>query len=203
MNFTGIKLSTIHKDEKNHKPCKICGKFFFKKGSAKCCSKECSIKNRNLLTKKFFILNKSKIKEYSDNFKKTHNGYMTKYSKKYYEMDKMKYREVRMRYNHKHKEAIKIYNRLWHRQQNYKLRMKVFDLLGHLCVNCGFSDKRALQFDHKLGGGTRIRKSTESNYREYLKNIDKTKKEIQVLCCNCNWIKRYENNELELSRYHA
>jgi len=49
-------------------------------------------------------------------------------------------------------------------------RQKVVDSLGGVCVRCGFSDIRALQIDH-------------------------IKNKYQLLCANCNWIKRYEDKE--------
>ena len=74
------------------------------------------------------------------------------------------------------------------------LRLQVIAHLGGCCVRCGFADWRALQVDHVLGGGLRARR--EGNvywiYSDVLK--DKTGK-YQLLCANCNWIKRYENDE--------
>lgn len=64
-------------------------------------------------------------------------------------------------------------------------------------MRCGFSDVRALQFDHINGGGNqdlRIR-GTSSMYAFYIKNPEITKSTLQVLCANCNWIKRWEKNE--------
>lgn len=84
--------------------------------------------------------------------------------------------------------------------QNYHRRKRdaVIDLLGASCVRCGFSDNRALQIDHIDGGGTRDIKrfnGWQSYYKYILDNAEKAKKEFQVLCSNCNWIKRVENQE--------
>ena len=76
-------------------------------------------------------------------------------------------------------------------------RAKAISALGGECVRCGFKDKRALQIDHINGNGCRERGSTKKsgNYiatRDILNgNIEK----YQLLCANCNWIKRFENNE--------
>lgn len=85
-----------------------------------------------------------------------------------------------------------------HRREYYQklienLKMKVFELLGNKCNNCGFSDKRAFQIDHIHGGGRQQRKgmSTES----FLKYVLKHPEEFQLLCANCNQIKRIENKE--------
>ena len=76
-----------------------------------------------------------------------------------------------------------------------KLRERVFDVLGSFCVHCGFTDVRALQIDHRYGGGNAERKritGVEAFYRRVIKHPE----QYQILCANCNWIKRYENGEL-------
>jgi hypothetical protein len=72
----------------------------------------------------------------------------------------------------------------------------LFDLLGRKCVNCGFDDERALQFDHINGGGTEMRKVNRSlgYYKTILEDPD-IKDHIQILCANCNWIKLMEEKE--------
>lgn len=78
----------------------------------------------------------------------------------------------------------------------YKLHKKCLALLGNKCVKCGFSDIRALQIDHVNGGGKKELKSLRGQWRNLYRMvlIDKTGK-YQCLCANCNWIKRYENEE--------
>jgi len=67
------------------------------------------------------------------------------------------------------------------------------------CVKCGFNDIRALQLDHKNGHGYNDRKifklSGTSLYRFYLSNPELAKQTLQVLCANCNWIKKSGNKE--------
>ena len=69
--------------------------------------------------------------------------------------------------------------------------------LGGACVHCGFSDYRALQIDHVLGGGTQKRKRHNSRtaYHKFVAQNTHAG-EYQLLCSNCNWIKRYENKEV-------
>lgn len=76
-----------------------------------------------------------------------------------------------------------------------KLRERCFELLGHACVRCGFTDKRALQFDHIDGRGHEDRKKHggQGLYRHILKINGNG---FQVLCANCNWIKKVENKEV-------
>lgn len=76
------------------------------------------------------------------------------------------------------------------------------ELLGNKCRKCGFDDKRALQFDHVAGGGTKDRNITGKNggyyrNRSICKSIVKGEGKFQLLCANCNWIKRTENNEVK------
>jgi len=61
----------------------------------------------------------------------------------------------------------------------------------------GCDDLRCLQIDHKHGNGREaalIAGNTYQHYKEMLNDPDKHEK-YQVLCANCNWIKRRENNE--------
>jgi hypothetical protein len=78
-------------------------------------------------------------------------------------------------------------------------RVAIIISLGGKCVTCGYSkDFRALCLDHINGFGFRDRKrfaSVSIYYRHYLDNPEEAKKNLQVLCCNCNIIKMTENNE--------
>ena len=102
-------------------------------------------------------------------------------------------------YRLENKEKLRIYRREWQRNKRYMMKQKLFEILGgKKCVKCGFTDERALQFDHINGGGYSERKSYLSNYTGMIllyyrdPNI---KNKLQVLCANCNWIKRHENKE--------
>ena len=76
------------------------------------------------------------------------------------------------------------------------LKNKILEKLGKKCVKCGFSDWRALQIDHISGGGKKEIKSFKNNHRSYYNSVLKdTTGKYQILCANCNWIKRYENKE--------
>ncbi len=76
------------------------------------------------------------------------------------------------------------------------LRANLIDLLGGKCVRCGFSDRRALQFDHKSGGIGHNR-PTGWAYTKHLMNAA-AEDQLQLLCANCNWIKRHESGGTEL-----
>ena len=84
-------------------------------------------------------------------------------------------------------------------RKHAKLREAVFHILGHTCRICGQFDKRLLQFDHINGGGKKEQRLHRyvNNYLQYLiANPEETKKRIQVLCANCNWLKRYSLPEI-------
>jgi len=76
-----------------------------------------------------------------------------------------------------------------------KKRHEFIQAMGGCCDRCGFSDERALQVDHVNGGGSSehkgLNRSTTSYYKMVLKNTEK----FQLLCANCQWIKRWENDE--------
>lgn len=91
------------------------------------------------------------------------------------------------------KEQMRTYSRKYGKERNKKIRLSLFEYLGSpVCKRCGFSDVRALQIDHINGGGNKERKSKTS----YLpKLIKENPSNYQILCANCNWIKRVENSE--------
>lgn len=75
------------------------------------------------------------------------------------------------------------------------LKEQIFDKFGHKCIQCGFEDKRALQIDHIDGGGNQEHLEIPNTHRFYRKVLDDTDNKYQILCANCNWIKRAERNE--------
>ncbi|HMG18727.1 MAG TPA: hypothetical protein VK573_08385 [Gemmatimonadales bacterium] len=70
----------------------------------------------------------------------------------------------------------------------------MLDALGGKCVKCGFADWRALQVDHVKGGGRQDRGRT-GNRNQWFKIVMAARDKYQLLCANCNWIKRYERGE--------
>ena len=87
------------------------------------------------------------------------------------------------------------------RKAYWELKFKIFSLLENRCTICGFSDWRALQVDHVNGGGNKERKANNNNnntwgfYKRILEEIEAGSKDYQLLCANCNWIKKWEKNE--------
>jgi hypothetical protein len=84
-----------------------------------------------------------------------------------------------------------------HAQEALKAkRAEILALLGNRCVRCGFSDPRALQIDHIHGKGREERYNGGwTYYTNLLAKIKAGSKDYQILCSNCNWIKRSELKE--------
>ena len=76
-----------------------------------------------------------------------------------------------------------------------KLMAAIYEKFNSRCNKCGFSDRRALQIDHVLGDGNRERRELKNRLRFLRMVLTDTESRYQLLCANCNWIKRYENNE--------
>ena len=85
------------------------------------------------------------------------------------------------------------YWRAYNNQRNYGKRQELIRFLGGKCIKCGFSDYRALQIDHLNGGGHKEIRDL-GHYQMY-KRVYAHPEDYQLLCANCNSIKRYENNE--------
>lgn len=86
------------------------------------------------------------------------------------------------------------------RKYGARIRAELKAFLGNKCVKCGYDkDQRALQIDHINGGGSQEVKTmggTVMRMKFYNNNRALARKNLQILCANCNWIKRYENKEI-------
>lgn len=86
----------------------------------------------------------------------------------------------------------------YQREYLRNLRKLVIFTLGNKCIRCGFNDIRALQIDHINGGGSKERKEkgfTKEFHKHVIESFLNNEYKYQLLCANCNWIKRFENNE--------
>jgi len=66
-----------------------------------------------------------------------------------------------------------------------------------ICAECHFSDIRALSLDRINGKHKKTTKLYGDNLYQDLKKKDYPDG-WQVLCMNCQWVKRYENKEITL-----
>jgi hypothetical protein len=87
------------------------------------------------------------------------------------------------------------HNRLHSTHSLEKRRLAFLTAMGGKCIQCGFSDWRALQVDHVHGGGSAERKALKSNSKAFYAKVLANPEAYQLLCANCNWIKKYENKE--------
>lgn len=83
------------------------------------------------------------------------------------------------------------YSELPHQQ---RIRRRLLDAMGGKCVQCEFADWRALQIDHVNGDG-RADPRRYGSRNNYAKVVLADRDKYQLLCANCNWIKRYERGE--------
>ena len=141
------------------------------------------------------------------------------YCRKHYfnQLNKKPYRKQARKaywqtYYEKHRDKILAKNKIWleqnrelhnKRSRDYraKLQDEVFKLLGNKCNNCGFDDPRAFNIDHINGRGRKEKRESEIKSVAYfyfrvreLINLGKNNK-YQLLCANCNQIKRIVNKE--------
>jgi RNase P subunit RPR2 len=98
-------------------------------------------------------------------------------------------REYQLAYRAKNKSAV-----FEHYAQNGEIK----------CARCGFSDTRALSIDHINGKGAQHRKQIGKHhvgsvlFYSWLVRHD-FPEGFQILCMNCQWIKRAENNEANIT----
>lgn len=87
----------------------------------------------------------------------------------------------------------------YHKNKDRKLRKRVLTFLGDKCIKCGITDFRVLQIDHINGNGYQEQKVNNwgghNTHRYYYHILEVKGKGYQLLCANCNWVKRYERKE--------
>ena len=83
------------------------------------------------------------------------------------------------------------------RKNSAKMRLSAINACGGpVCKHCGDVDVRGLVLDHIDGNGKKHRASLAGDKaQEMYKCAIKHPEKFQVLCANCNWIKRSVNGE--------
>lgn len=95
-------------------------------------------------------------------------------------------------------EQYRKYDREWKQKRRVELRDILISRLGGVCVGCGNHNRQILHFDHISGGGCA---ENSGNKRDSLGKYTKLFKDsselikLQLLCPNCNWLKRTSSNE--------
>ena len=115
--------------------------------------------------------------------------HLREYKKSYYHKTNLK--EKMKEYYYKNLEI----NREKRRKNNFKRRLEILSFLGNKCSRCSNEDWRVLQVDHVNGGGSKERRSLGNSASSLKKKVHENPSNYQLLCANCNWIKRYENKE--------
>lgn len=125
--------------------------------------------------------------------------YVREYKRQELKNDPDKVRARASKYYHANKDKLRAQQNKYLKDRVDGLRNEVFNLLGCKCAKCGFEDIRALQIDHINGEGNKDRKSKGNNsikyYMSIIISVQEKKNEFQILCANCNWIKRIEEKE--------
>lgn len=84
-----------------------------------------------------------------------------------------------------------------------KLKLRVIAHLGGQCVECGYNTfGPALQIDHVNGDGAAERKKNASPRRILHAVLEDTASRYQLMCANCNQVKRMEDGEHKGSRVY-
>lgn len=162
-------------------------------------NKEYRLKNIDILKEKSMIYyqnHKEEAKQYKIIYNIINKDEIKEKRKKYYlnNKNKLKEKQKQRRIFEKDKVNISIEN------ANNKKKILAMNILGgSVCMHCGNTDFRVLQFDHINGGGRFEKKKNKGGYmgivRRIVKNPTQAKLTYQVLCANCNTIKVLEEKE--------
>lgn len=98
--------------------------------------------------------------------------------------------------------SILTYGSSWSKIKYRAVRDELIKVLGSACRHCQVSDMRVLCVDHVNGGGHAEIKQLRGirYYQNVLDKIKNNSLEYQLLCHNCNWIKRNERYEERIGK---
>lgn len=129
-------------------------------------------------------------------FKATSREYQRIYDRVHRQRDPIIAKNYRDTFTQKHGDGI---FKKYEQDRRRILKQQLYDMLGMNCNRCGFSDTRALQLDHIKDDGHTDRKRFAGHLamvRYYIEHPDEAKLRLQILCANCNWIKRAANGRV-------
>jgi hypothetical protein len=77
---------------------------------------------------------------------------------------------------------------------------KIFQIFDNRCSKCGFNNISCLTLDHRKGEGRKERKSRFGGYyirfyKYYSEHPEEAKQNLELLCFNCNLVKKHLNGE--------
>lgn len=144
-------------------------------------------------TEKMLVWSKAYKKEYHQRYyqRPEVRKRMNEYSRKYNKTPKAKLTQKRWKQ--------RLSSRVKSSQYVYNLKVQALDILGGpVCSNTkclvsgGCTDVRTLQFDHIYGRDGETRGNFTSLCRWIIDNPIEARAKYQVLCANCNIIKKFE-----------
>ena len=162
--------------------------------------------------KEYYLKNKEKIAEQARAYRLNNKDNIKEYKKEHYLNNKDNIKEYKKEYYLKNKDNINEKNRkngkeyrlknrknLNEKNKIYRLNKKI-EVYNHYCngdvkcQKCGETNIKCLSIDHINGGGRKHRKEICGALTNWL--IKNNYPEgFQILCINCQFIKRIENKE--------
>ena len=108
------------------------------------------------------------------------------------------------RWRERHPDAVKqVYwdnkekMQAYARQRLFEIKTQAMNILGGKCVDCGITDVRVLQVNHKAGGGQKEQLFGGDMYRAIISGERKTD-DLDIRCANHNIIYEYERGKRRL-----
>lgn len=115
-------------------------------------------------------------------------------NRKWIDDNKQKSKDCANRYIEKNRDLISAKNKVARVRLKYET-LSFYSNGDPVCNSCGFDNFHALTIDHINGDGNKHRKEIHSHVYSWIKR-NNYPCGFQVLCMNCQWIKRFENDEL-------
>ena len=133
--------------------------------------------------------------DYTREWRRAHPENVKEHNRRHYLKNKEQILIACTKWRNAHLEQMKSYQQEWWQARGAELRFAVLEKFGAACRACRITDARVLCIDHVHGGG---KKELSSMSRSaYLKKVlADTEGNYQILCHNCNWIKRHEEGEV-------
>ena len=115
------------------------------------------------------------------------------YNRDYYEKNKDKIRKRKRETMRRLRAERPEHYAAQSRAAKQRLREQLFEIYGHECAICGFSDKRALTLDHILQNGNEERRRLGERGVWQRARDHYRPEEYRTLCMNCQFIERTKN----------
>ena len=152
--------------------------------------------NRQEYNRRYYSKNKDRIKATILSYRNKNRKKIATQQGQYYKENKERILERQKIWTRKFYAEHKDIHKKRNRERWVKYRREMYEKLGgKKCVHCGFSDERALAIDHVFDDGFKERKKLKS-ISQMRRAVLLKPERYQVLCYNCNQIKRYEKESV-------